>query len=86
MLGIGEYMSDIAEYAARGRIMEKGDRLSPVEYSDAVTGGIAQHPNDEYGTIDDAVFILGGKGLGDVYSLGASVAQSMDSERPCLRP
>lgn len=77
MLGIGEYMNDVAEYAARGRITEKGDSLSPVEYSNAVTGGISQHLNEKYGTIDDDVFILGGKGLGDVYSLGTSVAQSM---------
>ena len=79
MLGIGEYMNDLAEYAARGRITEKGDMLSPVEYSNAVTGGIAQNLNEKYGTIDEDVFILGGKGLGDVYSLGTSVAQSMAS-------
>lgn len=79
MLGIGEYMNDVAEYAARGRITEKGSQLSPVEYSNAVTGGIAQKLNEKYGTIDEDVFILGGKGLGDVYSLGTSVAQSMAS-------
>lgn len=79
MGGIGDYLNDVAEYTARGKITEKGDMLSPTEYADTVTGGIAQHLNEKYGTIDEDTFVFGGKGLGDVYGLGTSVAQSMAS-------
>lgn len=54
MAGIGDYVNDVAEYAARGRITEKGDTLSSTEYSDAVTSGISEHLNKKYGTIDDS--------------------------------
>lgn len=79
MGGIGDYLNDVAEYTARGKITEKGDMLSPTEYADTVIGGIAQHLNEKYGTIDEDTFVFGGKGLGDVYGLGTSVAQSMAS-------
>lgn len=54
MAGIGDYVNDVAEYVARGRITEKGDTLSSTEYSDAVTSGISEHLNKKYGTIDDS--------------------------------
>lgn len=84
-LGIGEYVTDMAEYAARGRITEKTDRLNPVEYAQTVTGSIADKLNgvDAFGVahkvIDERVPVFGGKGWGDVYQLGTSIAQSMAS-------
>lgn len=52
MTGIGDFANDVAEYQARGHITEKGDRLTPKEYSDAVIGGISEHLNKEWGTLD----------------------------------
>ena len=79
MGGVGEYIQDVAELAGRGRITERGTYLSPTEYSGAITGGISEHLNEKWGTLDEEVPVIGGKGLGDVYQLGTSVAQSMAS-------
>lgn len=76
-LGIGEYIMDAAEMAGRGRITEKSDRISPTEYYEAVTGSIGEKLNEDYGTINENVPILGGRGLGDLYGIGTSVARSM---------
>ena len=72
---IGDFMDNIAEAAGRGTITKKG-MLTPYDYSQAVTGGISQKLN-EYGTIDESVPVLGGRGWGDVYGLGFSTAQSL---------
>ena len=77
-LGIGEFLQDSAELAGRGKITEKSGSLSPMEYYEAVTGSIGERLN-EYGTISEDVPIFGGRGLGDVYGLGTSIAQSMAS-------
>ena len=74
--GLADYLNDAAEYAARGRITEKTGELTPFEYSQAVTGGISQHLNEKYGTLNEKIPVVGGKGLGDLYGLGMSVAQS----------
>lgn len=74
--GLADYLNDAAEYAARGRITEKTGDLTPFEYSQAVTGGISQHLNQKYGTLNEKIPVVGGKGLGDLYGLGMSVAQS----------
>ena len=78
MLGLADYLSDLTESAARGTITEK-EFVTPFEYSQAATGAIAEDMNEKGGTIDEDVFILGGKGWGDVYSLGFSAAQSLIS-------
>jgi len=52
MAGIGDYLSDVAEFTGRGKITEKGNSLSLTEYSDAVTSGISEHLNKEFGTLD----------------------------------
>ena len=77
-LGLADYLSDLTESAARGTITQK-EFVTPFEYSQAATGAIAQDLNEKGGTIDEDVFILGGKGWGDVYSLGFSAAQSLIS-------
>ena len=41
-----------------------------------MTGGISQDLNEKSGTLNENIPIIGGKGLGDVYGLGTSIAQS----------
>ena len=77
-LGIVDYLDDLIEYGARGTITQDG-MVTPFEYSQAVQSGISTKLNDISGTIDDDVFMLGGKGLGDVYSLGVSTVNSLAS-------
>lgn len=90
-LGLGDYLDNLAEYSGRGRITEK-ESLTPFDYSQTVTGGISEDLNEKYGTLDEGVNellhqklgtqndihipVIGGKGWGDVYGLGTSVAQS----------
>ena len=77
-LGLADYLSDLVSVNA-GRPITSDGIISPFEYSQAVTGGITTKLNDMSGTIDDDVWMLGGKGLGDLYGLGTSIAQSMAS-------
>ena len=74
-LGLADYLDNIAELAGRGTITQKAN-LSPNEYFQAAQSGIADKLNEQSGTIDDDVWMLGGKGLGDIYNLGVAGAQS----------
>ena len=74
-LGLADYLDDLAQTIGRGEIKDSGT-ITPFEYSQAVTGGVSQHLNEERGTLNEDIPIIGGKGLGDVYSLGTSIAQS----------
>lgn len=76
--GLVDFVKDIIDTSVYGESVVD-PYVSPFEYSQAVTGGISEHLNDEGGTIDDDVFILGGKGWGDVYGLGTSIVQSAAS-------
>ena len=73
-MGLADYLNDMAEKAARGKVTEK--ELSPFEYSQTVTSGISENLNEKHGTLDEDIPIIGGKGWGDVYGLGTSIAQS----------
>jgi hypothetical protein len=77
-LGLADYLNNLA-YANAGRPISSDGIVSPFEYSQGVTGGISSNLNTEYGTLDENIPIFGGKGLGDIYGLGTSVAQSMAS-------
>ena len=77
-LGLADYLNDLA-MANAGRDIAPDGNVSPFEYSQAVTGGISEHLNEQGGTIDESIPIIGGKGWGDVYGLGTSIAQSMAS-------
>jgi len=77
-LGLADYLQDLA-YASAGRDIAPDGNVSPFEYSQAVTGGISEHLNEKGGTLPDDWAIIGGKGWGDVYGLGTSIAQSMAS-------
>ena len=75
-LGLADYLSNLTEAAARDTITQ--DKfVTPFDYSQQASGAISEKLNDISGTIDEDVFVFGGKGLGDVYSLGHSAAQSL---------
>lgn len=75
--GLAETLGDLIAYGALGYLPGSDGETSLHEYSEAVKGGISSHLNEEGGTISEAVPIIGGKGWGDVYSLGTSIAQSL---------
>lgn len=72
---IADFLDDFTDKVAGRPIVEEGV-LSPFEYSQAVQGGIGTHLNEKSGTINENVPIIGGKGLGDLYGVGTSIAQS----------
>ena len=74
--GLADYLGDMIQYGAVGYISPGDGDITPFEYSQAVTGGITQHLNDTGGTLNEDIPIIGGKGWGDVYGLGTSIAQS----------
>ena len=75
-LGLADTLKNLIDYGATGHMQEDG-QLSPFEWSQAATGGISQKLNEKGGTISESVPIIGGKGWGDVYSLGTSIAKSI---------
>ena len=77
-LALADVLQDAA-YVNAGREIGPDGLVSPFEYSQAVTGGISTHLNEKGGTLDADIPIIGGKGWGDVYGLGTSIAQSMAS-------
>ena len=76
-LGLADYLGDMISKSTIGYIPEADGIISPYEYSQMVTSSISQELNDKYGTLDDSIPVIGGKGLGEVYGLGTSAAQSM---------
>jgi hypothetical protein len=75
-LGLADTLKNLIDYGATGHMQEDG-QLSPFEWSQAVTSGISQKLNEKGGTISESVPIIGGKGWGDVYSLGTSIVKSI---------
>lgn len=75
-LGLADTLKNLIDYGATGHMQEDG-QLSPFEWSQAATGGISQKLNEKGGTISESVPIIGGKGWGDVYSLGTSIVKSI---------
>lgn len=78
-LGLADYLNMLVLSNAGRDPLESDGVVSPFEYSTAVTEGIGTHLNETYGTLDEDIPIFGGKGWGDVYSLGTSIAQSFIS-------
>ena len=80
-LGLADYLEALV-YANAGRPIAENGVVTPFEYSQAVTGSIAQELNgvDAFGVahnvLPENIPIIGGKGWGDVYGLGTSIAQS----------
>lgn len=78
-LGMADYLNMLVLSNAGRDPLESDGVVSPFEYSTAVTEGIGTHLNETYGTLDEDIPIFGGKGWGDVYGLGTSIAQSFIS-------
>ena len=76
-LGLADTLGDIIEMGALGHLSDSDGEVTPNEYSEAVKGSIAHQLNEKTGTLREDIPIVGGKGLGDVYGLGTSIAQSM---------
>lgn len=88
--GLADYLNMLAKTAAGRDASESDGIVSPFEYSQAVTEGIATDLNEKSGTINETLnkwtgrddidlYMVGDKGLGDLYSLGVSIAQSWAS-------
>ena len=75
-LSLVDTMDALAQMNARGFISTNSNVL-PGQYSSTVTGAISKALNEKSGTIKENVPIIGGKGVGDVYQLGTSIANSM---------
>lgn len=74
-LSLVEYVDKVGDTVKYGTPITSPLHASPTLLSEAAKSGIASKLN-EYGTIDESVPILGGKGWGDAYGLGTSIAQS----------
>ena len=70
-----DYAVMLGEKVKYGDIITK-PYASLSEYSSTVQKSIGTKLNQDGGTINEKVPILGGKGWGDVYGLGTSIAQS----------
>ena len=70
-----DFLDDLTTMASGRPVMSDGV-VTPFEYSQEVQGSIGTHLNETYGTLNENIPIIGGKGWGDVYGLGTSVAQS----------
>lgn len=73
--GVG-YLDALAQRAAGRETIAQHEVLLPHEIANTMQGSVATHLNDKYGTINDDVWLLGGKGVGDIYGLGMSMGQS----------
>ena len=71
-----DYFDDFTDVASGRRTIVEEGAVTPLDYSSAVTGGISEKLNYDFGTLDESIPIIGGKGLGDAYGLGTGVVQS----------
>lgn len=74
-MSLVDTLSALTEYNARGFVSTSADPM-PGEISNAITGAVSSTLNEK-GTLDDSIPVIGGKGLGDAYQLGVSIANSM---------
>ena len=75
-LGLADFLNDLVLANAGVSNTRYDGQVSPFEYSQAVTGGISENLNENGGTLDESIPIIGGKGWGDLYGLGTSIVQS----------
>ena len=70
--GLG-YLDSLGQKLKYGETYEN-EHAMPHELANALQGGVSSKLND-WGTINEKVPIVGGKGLGDLYNIGMSVGQ-----------
>ena len=75
-LSLADTMDYLAQMVGRGYIATKPG-VTPGQFSNTVIGSVAEYLNEEHGTLNEAIPVIGGKGWGDVYQLGTSVAESL---------
>ena len=75
-MSLVDTLSALTEYNARGFVSTSADPM-PGEISNAITGAVASTLNEKGGTLNENIPVIGGKGLGDAYQLGVSIANSM---------
>ena len=68
--------SAMIEQSERGFISTSAAPL-PGQVSGAIRSAISETLNQKSGTLNEKIPVIGGKGLGDVYQLGTSIADSM---------
>lgn len=78
MTSLADTLDRTKEYAATGDISAKSG-LTPADIGMAMTSAIASSLNKKSGTINDNVWVIGGKGLGDLYETGVSILNSLAS-------
>lgn len=69
-------LSALTEYNATGTVSTPATPM-PGQISGAITSAISETLNQKYGTLNENKHVIGGKGWGDVYQLGTSIANSM---------
>lgn len=75
LLSGGDYLADLAEYAALGYVPER-DFPSFTDYGRAVDSQVTQRLNKAGGTLPDKIPVIGGKGWGDAAGMGLSAVDS----------
>lgn len=78
MTSLADTLDRTREYAATGDVSAKSN-LTPADIGMAMTSAIASSLNEKSGTINDNVWVIGGKGLGDLYETGVSILNSLAS-------
>lgn len=78
MTSLADTLDRMNEYAATGDVSAKSG-LTPADIGMAMTSAIASSLNEKSGTINDNVWVIGGKGLGDLYETGVSILNSLAS-------
>ena len=76
-LSLADTLNALTEYNARGFVSTSPDPL-PGQISNTITGAVSNVLN-RHGTVAEWVPVVGGKGFGDVYQLGTSIANSLIS-------
>lgn len=75
-LGLLDLGDNLAEYLGRGTITQRGS-VTPETLSRTVVSGISEGLNEKYGTLDEGIPVIGGRGWGDAYALANSALQSL---------
>lgn len=82
MTSLADTLDRTREYAATGDVSAKSN-LTPADIGMAMTSAIHSALNEKSGTINEDIpfvgYLVGGKGLGDLYEMGVSVLNSLAS-------
>ena len=82
MTSLADTLDRTREYAATGDVSAKSN-LTPADIGMAMTSAIASSLNEKSGTVNEDIpfvgYLVGGRGLGDLYEMGVSVLNSLAS-------